>query len=663
MSIVAQVFGPTGLLAQHIHEYRPRSGQIQMTEEVEAAFTNGHVLLAEGPCGIGKSYAYLVPMIHTLLNPPSGLVERVETRNKGEDVQRRGFRDRAHGYIVTSNINLQAQLVDKDLPTLTSVLPWPFTYMLYKGRSNYLCRDRLEDMIGDTLTGQFATKFSDSEHQEVYRIIAWAEKTPTGDKSDLVPSIPDSMSYLWSRFSCGSDECRGAKCPHRRDCFVEERLGKIGKTDVVVTNYNLLFTGMRYGGRMPVPDMLVFDEAHTAPDIARACLGNELREGTFKNLAKRAREYHVIEHEADKVLGSAQLFFEKLVVYYLSGNYGKRLMRSEYVDGKRLLNCVWDLLRVAESEKDRGIDSEVGKAAVEYVLHTGKELARTLNDSLLLATRGFVYYIDYNDRSKKAKLISKALDPSPFAGAVIGQCWSTVLTSEFIQREFGVRRAEGLVVDSPFDFEKQSMFLGGMKTLGIAAPEDPKEPEFMDAMVVAVRRFIEVCKGRTLCLFTSTRNMRFVYAALKGTLPYTLFCQNDDLPREELVRRFRSDVSSVLLGTASFWLGVDIPGEALTGLVIDKIPFPNVSDPVIDGLCELSGESGWFRDVSYPRAVMMLRQGVGRLIRTDTDRGVVLVLDQRVWSKRYSKDIMRELPPMTRASSVSYVPAFLEGKP
>lgn len=626
-----------------------------MATAVESAFTSGGCLLVEGPCGIGKSYAYLVPMIYTLHHPPPALYQRSEVRKKKGE---KNFK--LHGVVATANIALQAQLVGKDLPALAKILPWPFTFALYKGRSNYLCRNRFGSAAIHGKRG-FFSHLPLSEQQEIERVMAWGSETSSGDLADLIPA---TLPEVWDRFSRSADECLRETCAERKKCFAEQKRIAAMYADVIVTNYHLLFAHAAHGAVLPNPDLLVLDEAHEAADIARGFLGFEMHGGSFRRLALRARSHKDLRDLADQVEGDAGAFFARLHTYARSPLYEIRLKKPRYVDGSPLLDSLAALLGEAEQLKRE--DSWLfpdDKATVDYTLRRAGQLRSNLIRGLELKD-DLVYYIDI-DKKDRASLCSKAVDTSAFVKSTLGRSWGSVLTSatllvedsfDYIQRETGTRAAKCLTVKSPFDFERRVLLLCTYG-LGTDLPADPADDSFVEAAADAIRSFVEVCNGRTLCLFTSWKNLHAVRQALDKSLPYTLLCQGD-FSREELSKRFREDISSVLLGTESFWMGIDVPGEALTGLVIDRLPFPNLKDPLIDALRERNPRS--FDEIFIPRAVTMLRQGIGRLIRNKSDYGAVLILDQRIWHKKYGRRFLSSLPPMLQVLSLADVASFLK---
>lgn len=634
MDHVEAVFGAGGLLAARLPGYEARAGQLSLARAVDGAMREGRHVLAEAPCGTGKSLAYGVPAVF-------------HARTRGRRVA-----------IATANIALQEQLVGKDLPFLREVLPWPFTFAILKGRANYLCPDRR----ADTVARRNLDGLSAAERRQAEDILAWSETTVAGDVSEL-PFVPPAR--VWSRFSVSADECRGEACALVEQCPYEHARARAWTADIVVTNYHLLFAHLalreQIGQDVVLPpfDLLVCDEAHEAADIARDFHGFSVSEMAIRRLAGRAED---AGHErlADLLRREAGEFFHLLACHARSKAYAGRLRRAGVVSAEALREALGSLVAVAEARAEDERLSRKARAEARTTSRLAETAAARLIEATEIADPNKVYWIEI-DAKERPHLKAKPIDVGPILRtSLFERTGSVVLVSatlatggrfDFVRRELGVpEETAELVAETPFVFETQALLI---------VPEDlpdPREPGFPEAVASVMKHVIDACGGRTLGLFTSYRVMNAVHEHISGNGHRVL--RQGDLPRQELTRIFKDDVASVLLGTDSFWTGIDVPGEALTALVIDKLPFPHPEDPLIDAICERNPAA--FRTCLLPRAIITLRQGVGRLIRTRADHGVVVLLDRRVADKAYGREILRSLPPMRSSRRLTSIPRFLE---
>jgi ATP-dependent DNA helicase DinG len=636
-----QVFGTGGILAQKFPGYAPRAGQVAMAGAVDAAFEGQQRLVAEGPCGTGKSLAYLVPATH-------------HAAKNGRRV-----------LVVTANIALQEQLVSKDLPLLAEVLPWKFTYSLLKGRNNYLCLDKRE-----------ATEVKaaiESRDEEVERLRTWARDTTTGDVSEL-PVIPAPRA--WARFSVSADECKGKPCKFYKDCFAEQARRRAKEAQVIVANYHILFTHLAVkiatGKDLVLPhfDALVCDESHELVDIAREFFGWKVTAGTIAHVTKKLGEAQLrkdIEAESTR-------FFEGLAELRRAKSYKARLRKPATMpDYEALTGLLFKAAQVYESHRQVAEATGDKDAAAEWrIAERGvANAAARINVAMAAESYGSeieaVFFVELDEKGR-ASLNSKKIDVS---AAIAEHLWSdlrtAVLTSatltvggsfEHIARETGLDRSEKgyarCAAESPFDWQRQALLVIPVKEV----PE-PREATFDGAAIGLVEKTIGLARGRTLAIFTSRKNLDAAHRHVAGRVPFRVLKQGER-PRTQLVEEFRRDVSSVLLGTKSFWTGVDVSGEALSCVVIDKLPFPTPDDPVADAISERDPDA--FFNYFVPRAVTAFKQGFGRLIRSTADRGVVVVLDKRLVTKGYGRTFLRSLPPAGLSTRLEDVGEFLGGE-
>jgi ATP-dependent DNA helicase DinG len=646
------VFSANGLLAQHSPNYQVRESQLQLARAVYRALTEKRHLMVEAPCGTGKSIGYAVPAIltresrkYTTTDPLTGAT----TTNYAPVV------------IVTANIALQEQLVKKDLPFLQKALPIPFTFGLLKGRQNYLCRTMYE--YGTPLLERDAA----IDKEQISKIIEWAEHTSTGDKSEL---DFEPSHALWRRFSMSNDECAGKLCVLYDQChgFAAQRTAN--NADVIVTNYHTLFADIHLRntvgvGVLPVHSPVILDEAHEAADIARDVMGGTVTLGmilaAFSACSKAGlcgRGTH--DDTVYKFFGE----LDALVQEMNADTNGKqqRLRKSRCTNAAQIADAL-------------AFYADKAMQAIEIQSHALTATERTMmlsaNKRALHAARllqivdelpeTYVVALEKTQGNSTSAAI-RVVEPSQVLEQTLYKrpsviCTSATLTAqgtfELVRSELGAPRdlTDYADLPTPFNFNKQSLLV-----IPTNIPDNPNSDEFRNAMADAICETVKHAKGRTLGLFTSYRNLRIAGDALRANnCPYRIF-QQGDAPRTLLTSAFRDDVSSVLLGTTSFWTGVDVPGEALSCVFIDKLPFPEFGNPVLDALSERYDD--WFQRFSLPRTIMTLRQGVGRLIRDANDRGVVVILDQRLRTKNYGHSIIRSLPDMPVTSNLKDIARF-----
>lgn len=619
-----EFFGESGALSRELPGYSPRTGQVQMAGAVEEAILCGDSIMIEAPTGTGKSLAYLVPAIQWAVQNNSRVV------------------------VATANIALQEQLMKKDLPFLQSVLGIDFRFALAKGRSNYLCLNAVEDEdMDESEAGDFREQLDD--------VLAWAEETATGDLSELNYQLNYRVKRL---VTVSSDDCLGKKCPQRERCFAQIAKGKFEESHVIVANYAMLFVDMLVSDAtdgnvsvLPPHEVVVFDEAHRAPDIAREFFGRKLYAGAVRKAVSGLRKGNKMFPDkmmeaanalADDVVFATEDFFARLGDCVQKCQ--PRITEPLDVDAKRLLqslNRASEFYSVIANDEGEATESRV---KADKLRGRCQSIAMTVLGFLRLEPDDHVHYFDTSGPS--LAIASKPVNIGPvlaerLAGkTVIATSATLTVGGSFIPtaKELGMDQASTLIVDSPFDHERQSAF-----SVCTSAP-DVNSPDFPGWVARQIEGIVRASDGRALCLFTSYKNLDASYDHLKRLkLPFKVMRQND-APPTKLVERFKADKHSVLLGTETFWAGVDVPGEALSVVIIDKLPFPGMSDPVLDWI--KARDRDWFMKYSVPRAVIQFRQGVGRLIRSASDRGVVIALDPRLTTKGYKKTFLRSLPPM-----------------
>jgi ATP-dependent DNA helicase DinG len=603
-------FGPGGLLEQKSREYEIRPGQIEMAQAVERAITEKRHLSIEAPCGIGKTYAYLIPAIEHAIATDSRVV------------------------VCTANIALQEQIVEKDLPGLAKIMPRKFTWALIKGINNYLCQDRFEETQGELMHVTFDRK----QLRHFQKIEAWAEETKTGDLSDLDFEPEDAV---WNRVNGVSELCNGSQCRYYEDCFAMDARRRLRGAQVIVTNYHLFFAHLRvkaFGAGdviLPSASTVICDEAHDMADIARDFFGMRLTPFSITMLVRGANHLRR-GGMAERLRQASRAFFGRV-----RDSAERRLRKPRWIDADELLKTIGEYQLMLKDAKSSTEDEEeldkIGKfggAAEHYV--------ETLMKFIQLDDPNCVYWAEKDDRA--SRLFARVIDVSEILREQLFQSTSTVILTSatltangefgFVKRETGAQDAAEMRVPSPFDHrEQQILVVPRMKC-------QPNDPGFAQEMSGHINRIIKFLGGRTMCLFTSYKNLEQCAQAAEST-GVTILRQGDK-PRSKLLKEFRRDEGTALFATSSFWQGVDIPGEALSCLVIDKIPFMNPGDPLLEALQERDPQS--FANYSLPKAILDLRQGFGRLIRRRSDRGVVVIFDTRLFTKSYGAEALASLP-------------------
>lgn len=651
---IEETFGIGGHLASINPEFRPRAGQIEIARAVDHVLAKKIHLVAEAPTGTGKSFAYLVPTLYHALSSPDGQRQRV--------------------LVVTENIALTEQLINKDLPDLAVALPWPFTFKLVKGRNNYLCPDRLSQARRD---GDLAGAVKEPGGHLIPIIEKWAAKTTTGDKSELAELPP---APIWDLFSVGADDCKGKKCGFYATCPSVKARREAQHADVVVTNYHLLFWHIKLRALtgldsiLPPYDIVVLDEGHRTAEIGRDLFGFELSMGSIRRIG-RFLAAKFLDNRAlwDNLVQTGESFFGKTMRFKDSLDYKARLRQGHPLDPSLLINQLLDVSTFYQKEASSGmLKANTDPDDLEKYAGRAVQLAKDFHEACIAPITGNAYFIE-DTQSRGRRWVSIKCRPKSVADILAAQLFektpvvaisATMAVSnrfDHAVEEFGIQNndRQEIVSESPFDWRKQALFIvpGGM-------PDPSKDRARFDEVVQKLTgRVMELTKGRTMALFTSVRARDACYEYVKRLrLPYQLLRQGD-MPNTALVEEFKKDVSSCLFGCASFWSGVDIPGEALSCVIIDKLPFLTMDDPVYDLVAE--SDRNAFNHYMVPRAVIEFKQAFGRLIRRETDRGVVVMMDPRVKppNKNYSGAFWNSLPAfVSQSENIEHIPKFLDWK-
>jgi ATP-dependent DNA helicase DinG len=661
---VAHAFSERGALARVVDGYEPREGQRRMAEAVASVVDGGGTLIAEAGTGTGKTLAYLIPAILS----------------------------RQRVLVSTGTKNLQEQIFFKDLPALRDALGIPFTATLMKGRSNYLCRHRWEiyrDAVagpGGTISGSGGPgRLIDvGDHVLVPVIQEWASRTTTGDRAELA-EVPEDLP-AWKEISAEAETCLGIDCPRYSDCFVTLMRQRAAESDVVIVNHHLLCADAAvrqssFGEIVPSCPTLVVDEAHQLEDVATQYFGlsfsnyrvDDLVRDAERLLAGRSltgRQIAELARALARVGDRSRTFFSSVsTARALKTNdarvrYVADSLTDHFEDGMMLVGALEGLeatlALMANAPNDANGPNGPNESLAAIQRRAG-ELRTDLRFLMRADDSDFVYYIE--TRGRGLFLRASPIDVSRVVRtALFDRFRSVVLTSAtlavdgsfvYVKKRLGIAANEQVRVPSEFDYSRQALLY-----LPRRMPP-PKAPAFAEA---AARETIELLKrsrGRAFVLFTSYAVLRTVQRFVEMALPYTILVQGT-APRSALIAQFRSTPHAVLLATASFWQGVDVVGEALSCVIIDKLPFASPGDPVvaarIDAITGSGGDA--FSEYQVPLAILALQQGLGRLIRHRADRGVLAVLDPRLRTMGYGRRFLASLPPAPVTHDLDAVERF-----
>lgn len=598
-----------------------RPGQETMAAAVTRAIESGRHLVAAAGTGTGKSLAYLVPVVM------SGKRTVIATATKA----------------------LQDQLATKDLPFLTETLDQPFTWAVLKGRSNYVCLQRLRELQKSEDGKLELDDVAAVVKVEVRRLIKWSGESETGDQSEL-DWAPNPRA--WQLVTTTSDECPGAtRCPLGEQCFAELARRRASVADVIVVNTHLYGTHLASGQVvLPDHDVVIFDEAHGLEDTITDTAGAALGPGRFLSLARTIRQVL-----ADDTLTADLANAATLLVDVLTPHVDKRLPRPLPPDIVDRLMTIRQRVDTAQAEL-RAIDSDISDVA-QRKLRAQKAATGVIGDidAALAYPEGFVAWVE--GPPANAHLSVAPIDVGPVLTSGVWQARTAILTSATIPPNLVSRlalptdRTEVIDVGSPFDYAAN-----GLLYCATHLP-DPRQPGYASALHDELYALITAAGGRTLALFTSWKAMDSAAEALKPRLPFKVLTQRD-LPKPALIEAFKATSEACLFATSGLFQGIDVPGETLSLVTIDRLPFPRPDDPLLEARRELAGPEA-FQLVDLPRAATLLAQAAGRLIRTSSDRGVVAVFDRRLNTAGYRWDIVKALPPMKRTRHRAEVEEFL----
>jgi ATP-dependent DNA helicase DinG len=621
------IFAEGGTLSRVVPGFRPRPFQLDMARAVASAIQDHSVLVAEAGTGTGKTFAYLVPAL----------------RSGGKVI------------ISTGTKTLQDQLFDRDIPTVRSALKLPVSVALLKGRSNYVCHHHLQRAVAD---GRFASR---DDVRDIGLIERFALSTTTGDRADCIDV--SETAPIWSQATSTRENCLGSDCHHFDKCFVMQARKAALEADVVVVNHHLFFSDLvlrdeGVGELLPAFNTVIFDEAHQIPETATLFFGESTSTAQIVTLAKDtvieaasgARDSRTLPAAANALEKAARDL--RLVFREESGRLPLRMIGRNRDFADALDTVMKRLDELCSELEEHGARSEGLERSRERALEVAERLERWrsgVEGERVKWAELFTHSLHLNSTPLSvADVFAKQVHGQPRAWIFTSATLSVAQDFQHYCNALGLSDAQTKCWDSPFLYDLQALLYVPGKM-----PE-PNTPEYTRAVINAAVPVIEASGGRAFLLFTSLRAMRearelLTEAMQRRMLPFPILMQGDS-PRTELLERFRKLGNAVLIGSQSFWEGVDVKGEALSLVVIDKLPFSAPDDPVLAARIDKLNQEGRnaFMEHQLPQAVITLKQGAGRLIRDENDRGVLMICDPRLYSKSYGRRILQSLPPMRR---------------
>ena len=646
------IFGPDGLIARSHKSYEYREGQLEMANRVAEALDKKRHLIVEAGTGTGKTLAYLIPAI------------AAATKEKKRIV------------ISTGTKNLQEQLMEKDIPFLQKVMPKKFSAAYMKGRGNYACLYRIQKAEHQPIldgVGQI------DQFDEVRR---WSYDTQTGDRRELV-DLPEDLSF-WNRINARGDVCIGQKCPEFEPCFITRMRARAEEADIVIVNHHLFFAdlsvrGNQFGRVIPDYSAVIFDEAHLIEDVASDYFGFQVSSFQLDELVRDTDTLPItdplvtrdVTKIAAKTIGLADQFWIKFTLARFDGRFelSQDLFSFRDRDG--------ELKPTPLGEVYLALDGALGSLAntleplaadspeIDSLLRRVRQARFDLDFIATQTERNYVYWLE--KRGKGMFLRASPVDVSELLREkLFEKVESCILTSatlsssgsfNFVRERLGLdtSKTSGFSAPSSFDYENQAILY-----LPKAMP-DPRSQEFTQMAAGEIIKILDVTAGHAFVLCTSNQSMAALYELVSSRVNYPCFVQGS-MSKAGLIERFRETPNAVLFATSSFWQGVDVQGEQLSCVIIDKLPFAVPSDPVVAARSRFIDDNGGrsFFDYSVPQAVITLKQGIGRLIRSRTDRGVIAILDPRIKTKGYGRDFLQSLPRMRITSNLADLHALMD---
>ncbi len=645
-----EVFGPEGLIASAHPEYEHRPGQIEMARAVMRAFEEKRHLIVEAGTGTGKTLAYLVPAVAAALGGNGRVI------------------------VSTGTNNLQEQLMEKDIPFLQSVLPKRFSATYMKGRSNYLCLNRLA-------RAQSAPVLEGLDEVDYFEEVChWSRQSEIGDRAEL-SNLPESLSF-WRHIDARSESCLGQKCPDFDACFITRMRNRAQEADIVVVNHHLFFADLslrngNYGSVLPDYTAVILDEAHLVEEVASEYFGAQVSNYQIDDLVRDLGALPIEDADVDKELTHSTARMSRFSDNFWMGFRDGRGEDGRYPiipgtfarkdsDGELQATPLGELylaLAGATARTETTLDALKEKPPeVESLIRRLREI-RFEREFIVTGTdKKFVYWLERRNRG-----VFLRASPIDVAGLLQDKLFdevpTVVLTSatlssggnfSFIRDRLGLDTADDLIASSSFDYESQAILY-----LPARMP-DPRDREWTNAATDEVIRILNATEGRAFVLSTSFAGMQSLFENVWSEIDYPCLVQGS-ASKGQLLKQFRETPNAVLFATASFWQGVDVRGEQLSCVIIDKLPFAVPTDPIVAARQRAIEDSGGssFYQYSVPQAIISLKQGLGRLIRSTTDRGVLAILDPRLRTKGYGRTFLQSLPPCRVTSRIEDLASIL----
>src|SRR4029079_6860000 len=648
-----EVFGPDGLIAKAHSEYEYRPGQIEMAQAVMRAFEDKKHLIVEAGTGTGKTLAYLVPAVAAALGGNGRVI------------------------VSTGTKNLQEQLMEKDIPFLQTVLPKPFSATYMKGRSNYLCLNRLA-------RAQSAPVLEGLDEVDYFEEVChWSRQSETGDRAEL-SNLPESLSF-WRHIDARSESCLGQKCPDYDACFITRMRSRAQEADIVVVNHHLFFADLslrngNYGSVLPDYTAVILDEAHLVEEVASEYFGAQVSnyqiDDLIRDLGALPIEDAAVDQELTHSAARMSRFSDSFWMGFrdgrgedgrypiIPGTFARRNSSGEMEATP--LGELYMVLEGAIARAETTLDALKEKTPdVENLIRRLREIRFELEFIVTGTDKKYVYWLERRNRG-----VFLRASPIDVAGLLQDKLFeevpTVVLTSAtlssggnfaFIRDRLGLDTADDLIASSSFDYEHQAILY-----LPARMP-DPRDRNWGSAAADEVIRILNATEGRAFVLSTSLAGMQSLFENVWAEIDYPCLVQGS-ASKGQLLKKFRETPNAVLFATSSFWQGVDVRGEQLSCVIIDKLPFAVPTDPIIAARqrhIEAQGGSSFY-EYSVPQAIISLKQGLGRLIRSTTDRGVLAVLDPRLRTKMYGKTFLKSLPPCRVTSEITELRQVFENQ-
>jgi ATP-dependent DNA helicase DinG len=637
---IEEIFGAGGLLEKRHPGYEFRGSQLEMAQIADDAFQKHQHVVIEAGTGTGKTLAYLIPAIRS-----------------GRRV-----------VISTATKSLQEQLFQKDVPFLQKHFAPNLKAALMKGRSNFLCREKVHQMVGQPVLKGI------DEVDWFAQIKDWEKLTETGDRSELT-FLPDDAE-LWHRIDARSDLCTGKKCAEFQNCFITAMHQRAQEADLIIVNHALFFADLAirkddFGSILPEYSAVVFDEAHEIEDVASDYFGRQVSSYRFDELARDAENtLRVLQIAAPQLRRYLSRMRERGHSFFET--FPEREGRFPFEQAERSAFLQRNLERYEElASAVKRVETELSALSpkpeeVLTLARRASEIRRELEFLLESEEKSYVYW--YERRGKGVFLAATPIDVSQILRErLFDQFDTVVLTSatlavggrfDYLKQRLGIQPVSEKVLSQEFDFREQALLY-----IPPTMP-DVRDAKFSASAADEITQMLEISEGRAFCLFTSYAQMKDVHQRVSSRVKFPLLLQGS-APRTVLLDRFRSTPNAVLFATASFWQGVDVPGAQLSCVIIDKLPFAVPSDPIVAARVKALQEDGRnpFAEYQVPEAVLALKQGFGRLIRSKTDRGILAILDNRIRRMQYGRIFLESLPPYKTTQDLAEVARFMENHP